>query len=447
MGSKETVLLLLIVTHECRRPYRVKAWFLPRVTRRRFVKETALCGLKMAALTKNESISSIGNNFKGVMLCNRPCEGESVPFLVHRQSESIHSNNGGSFICGTVKKPWGRNVVISEKARVLCRLSHKESALSKHKKWLWTLQKERENCELSELQEQKDKDSRMREFKEREARKRERVLSSVEDEIKINTEFEGSALEEENEKRGASSPQHTCLLDKELTESECHHVKRKQKNHKRDDGVNLSLPAWAMTESKTELLEAESVQLEQDELLSFADGLDYEKFENDLELGLLMNKVKERIRALEKERQREEAKLRRIEESEIAAKSIEFNKVDTFNSLKIEEPIDSSIENGDDEDVRSIAGTVISSKNGLMGYIHSRKSAEALVHHAKERLDTNKISSFNPLDIVAEEEVDLVEERKCSPPASITHKDDEGARLALMKSLQKLPFMNRNPAV
>lgn len=399
----------------------------------------------MATLARNDSLSSGGgNNFKGVMLCHRPCKVEYVPVSGDSQSENIRSSHGGSFICGTVKKPWGRNVVISEKARVLCRLSHKESALSKHKKWLNDLQKERENYQLSEIEEQKAKDSRMRQFKEREARKRERALSSVVDDIRIEAEGEASTLVEVKETEEQGSP----WLDEEVTESKFHPSKRKPKNIRCDNDGNMSLPAWAMTESKTERLEAESVEIEQDELLSFVDGLDYEKFESDIELGLLMNKVKERIRVLEKERQKEEATLRRIVESENAAKSTEFNNVNMFDSPEADLN-DPSVNSGDDYDVRSIAGTVISSKNGFMGYIHSRKSAGALVQLAKERLDTQKLSGITrcSLEEIAETNGDLVEERKQSPPTSITHKDDEGARLALMKSLQKLPFMNRNPAV
>lgn len=402
----------------------------------------------MATLAKNDTLSSSGgNNFKGVMLCHRPCKVKYVPASV--DSQNIRSSHGGSFICRTVKKPWGRNVVISEKARVLCRLPHKESALSKHKKWLSDLQKERENCQLNEMEEQIAKDTRMRQFKEREARKRERVLSSVGDDMRIEAEGEASTLVELKETEEQASLRLARCSDEEVTEIKFHPSKRKTKNNRRDNEGNVLLPAWAMTESKTERLEAEAVEMEHDELLSFVDGLDYEKFESDIELGLLMNKVKERIKVLEKERQKEEATLRRIEESENAAKSTEFNNVYMFNSSEAADSIDPNFKNGDDDDIQSIAGTVISGKNGLMGYIHSRKSAGALVQLAKERLDTDKLIgiSSSSLEQIAEENGDLVEERKRSPPTSITHKDDEGARLAVMKSLQKLPFMNRNPAV
>ena len=112
-----------------------------------------------ASNAMNQTINSIGNNFKGVMFCNRPDECDRIPILASSRSENPNNNNAGSFICGTVKKPWGRNVVISEKSRVLCRLSYKNSALSKHKKWLSDLQKERELSELGEKEELRAKDA------------------------------------------------------------------------------------------------------------------------------------------------------------------------------------------------------------------------------------------------------------------------------------------------
>jgi hypothetical protein len=63
--------------------------------------------------------------------------------------------------------------------------------------------------------------------------------------------------------------------------------------------------------------------------------------------------------------------------------------------------------------------------------IHSRQSVKLLISKAKERV----------LDPVDEEELAV------TPPVTISHTDDDGARLEETKSLSKLPFRHRNPAL
>ena len=103
------------------------------------------------------------------MLCNRPYAGVQA-----KSKKSKKSDNTGerSFICGTVAQPWGCNVIIDEKSRVLSRLSKKDGALSKHKKWLYELQKEKERIENCREQERKEKEGKKKKFMEREAKKR-----------------------------------------------------------------------------------------------------------------------------------------------------------------------------------------------------------------------------------------------------------------------------------
>mmetsp|Transcript_38056 Transcript_38056/g.88544 ORF Transcript_38056/g.88544 Transcript_38056/m.88544 type:complete len:86 (-) Transcript_38056:221-478(-) len=85
-----------------------------------------------------------------------------------------------------------------------------------------------------------------------------------------------------------------------------------------------------------------------------------------------------------------------------------------------------------------------------MGWIHSLKSAEALV---KKKLDKSFSSSYKSdtvrmcashenLAVVAAHE----EEVTFSSPISVVH-PAEGFRLSQKVDLNKLPFKNRNPAV
>ncbi len=97
-------------------------------------------------------------------------------------------------------------------------------------------------------------------------------------------------------------------------------------------------------------------------------------------------------------------------------------------------PVDNENKGNEDFDVKSIACSVMS--ESTMGSIHSRKSLANLLDKAKERMESNRLSS------IAENGEGAV-----PPPHLITHTDDDGARLAEKNSLNKLPFKNRNPAL
>jgi len=68
-----------------------------------------------------------------------------------------------------------------------------------------------------------------------------------------------------------------------------------------------------------------------------------------------------------------------------------------------------------------------------MRSIHSRKSTEALVTRSKAKI--------LGIETIQEGEANLI------PPILVTHRDDDGQRLIEKKSLNKLPFKNRNPAL
>ena len=83
-----------------------------------------------------------------------------------------------------------------------------------------------------------------------------------------------------------------------------------------------------------------------------------------------------------------------------------------------------------EDDTQSIAETVMSNESAIKS-IHSRQSVKLLVTKAKER-------ALDPID---------EKEAAMTPPVSISHTDDDGARLEEMKSLNKLAFKHRNPAL
>ena len=125
-----------------------------------------------------EGKTSISNhvpigNYKGVMLCNRPfADGANSIKDPKKQKTGNNLDGERSFICGTVAQPWGCNVAIDEKARVLSRLSKKDGVLSKHKKWLNELQKKKEQLEKEREKEMMMKEEKKKKFTQREAKKR-----------------------------------------------------------------------------------------------------------------------------------------------------------------------------------------------------------------------------------------------------------------------------------
>ena len=72
-----------------------------------------------------------------------------------------------------------------------------------------------------------------------------------------------------------------------------------------------------------------------------------------------------------------------------------------------------------------------------------------LVSKSRDRLETHNLQD-RPLNAISEKErvgrADGGETKKMKPK-TVIHIEDDGARLAEKKSLNKLPFKNRNPAV
>ena len=110
------------------------------------------------------------------------------------------------------------------------------------------------------------------------------------------------------------------------------------------------------------------------------------------------------------------------------AEALENRPVVDFVPADIENVVD------DADDNKSIANSVMSAESSI-GSIHSKKSLTALVTKARERLSN--------MDAIEEEE----SEKAVPPPVCSTVTDDDGARMAETRALNKLAFKNRNPAL
>lgn len=229
------------------------------------------------------------NNYNGVMLCAQPSPPAPVlttnkltHSLPSTKERVINPNQEGSFNCGTVPKPWGTNVVIAEKARVLSRLSKNDGALSRHKKWLHEMQEKRKGQLRQKEEECRIKEVRKRHFMEKQAQKRAIAGEDESDDV----------ITQEN------------LKEDELFSFDISNTVMTDENQSR--------PAWALTETVEKKRQEGMETAEETELMDFVDDLDAEIFYEDMELRVLMSQIKQRICVLEKEKSLDESRLRTV---------------------------------------------------------------------------------------------------------------------------------------
>jgi len=252
---------------------------------------------------------------KGVMLCNRPFGGLDGGGD-GRLKRTMPLNEASSFICGTVKRPWGSNVAISEKERVLDRLSQKNEVLNRHRKWLHDLQKRKEERAKNCLREEEERESRKRRFMQNEAKKRAIVRGELFTDVSKNdSEPVSSSDDDENlifdYEENESNEKSICSLTDEKEEAF-----DSQKFDYRDtlSRENLKKPKWAMTERIAADVQKDKENIEERGLLEFVHGLDFDKFSEDMELRILMEQVKKRIQSLEREKDKETERLQVVED-------------------------------------------------------------------------------------------------------------------------------------
>lgn len=152
-------------------------------------------------------------------------------------------------------------------------------------KWLKQLQEERRRQEEKKEAEHKQNEERKRSFMEREAAKR----------------AKGNATNNNDrvpEKCAPSTPSTLEDTDDSTVASSIASTVSKRK-----------VPAWCQSEAAHEAAEDTAVIDDENNLLDFVNGLDYEKYNEDLELQTLMGQVKKRIKLLEREHKKDETKL------------------------------------------------------------------------------------------------------------------------------------------
>ena len=324
-----------------------------------------------------------------------------LPTITESLSGGSETASVPAFLCGNVKRPWGSNVVIAEKERVLKRVCNRDSAISKHVAWLRDIQNKRAEQNLRRAEQRRLKEERMREFKSKQAMKRAKL-------------FEAAAEDDD-----------CCSVNSDCTDSTAASSALSSVDDMTTNNANK--PAWALTEEAAQREEEERDAAEEEELLCFVDGLDFEEYSQDHELSILMDQVKNRIQALQKEKNVDESRLEAIMKSELAALRAErLRLAGNDGGLSDVEGRNRSSVDDDDGTIASIAETVRSHSSAISA-VHSHRSMKALISRTRDKL---------ALDIG---------EGGMTPPLCITHVDED--RFDSKEDVSRLPFLNRNPAI
>lgn len=153
----------------------------------------------------------------------------------------------------------------------------KDSVLVKHKKWLQDLQEEQKRLSFEYIEAERRKEEDKARFMEQEKAKREFFKAK-------HLSHSDSSYTADDKDHGSSSP-----------------VPESQEKGSSDNKADYKRPAWAVSEAAAERAAELRQQKEEDDLLSFAQGLDYERYIGDVEVQLMMDRLRRRIADLEKE--------------------------------------------------------------------------------------------------------------------------------------------------
>ena len=165
--------------------------------------------------------------------------------------------------------------------------SKKDSVLSKHKKWLHDLQKTKDQLEAQYIEEMQRKEEAQAKFTDHEAKLRQMTRG---------------ILQSGDEKGGSN--QQTDFIDSAAKEIQS---KMAAAESKRAGGKGKSRPAWAKAES-ADKAESDDEFEDAEGLLEFAQGLDYDRYIDDIEVKSMMERLRRRIKDLEKEVAQDEAR-------------------------------------------------------------------------------------------------------------------------------------------
>lgn len=373
---------------------------------------------KMSLLDNNNGGPSIGN-YKGVMLCNRPFGGVSG---------AAKSNEVGvkAFGCGVVSEEIGAHVSLASKEKHKIKRPKKESALTKHRKWLAELQNTKDRLEMEFVMELENKKDQSEKFKTKEKQMRATSRALLRGEEPPGPESESDAKSEGGNSNTSSSY-------------------KESKGAKKAGGKKINKPKWALqAEAKSAGNDADAISHAVDEelaelmgdgdhdemndLLGFAQTLNYEKYMGDLEVKTMMEQVRRRIADLERQVSQEE---KRENDSEVDRAKKEIMALRELEKGPAYGPEDYDEDEGNEEDrAREAAKDILAAHENIKS-VHSTKSAAALVKSVKDKGVNSEGGATKNMPII------------------VIHDPNEGTRLdpTAKNVVSNMPYQHRNPAI
>lgn len=281
------------------------------------------------------------------MLCNRPFAGSVA-------TTKPQGTTTPQFACGVVSESIGQNVPISMKEKMVKR-PKKDSVLVKHKKWLADLQKTKERLELEYLEEAQRKEEDKMRFQEHERKMRELQRTIMQSDSK--------------ESVGDSSQPETKAQSKDDSKS----ISTKA----------MSKPAWAVTEEAAEKISEAKQAKEEDDLLNFAMGLNFDRFIGDMEVQMTVDRLRRRIAELERDVKEEEQR-----ENDAEARAARREMLEMMGAAEAslqQQP--SADEAAAMEQARALqnAKALLGEEDSLQN-VHSTKSVVSLLRAAKDKI-------------------------------------------------------------
>ncbi|GMF57583.1 unnamed protein product [Phytophthora fragariaefolia] len=264
--------------------------------------------------------------------------------------------------------------------------------MSKHKKWLHDLQKERARLQEALAEDEEAAQKRRERFSQREAKLREAVRGNNND--------------------GEEGADNVGPVKK-----------------------NLNRPMWALTkataEEKLECLEDAEVN----DLIEFANNLDIDQFMDDVEIKARVAQVEQQLAQVqsivdyeEAEEKRCEREQQRLEELANGGGALNGNDLSRLGWDRAD------AKDGDD-DAMSVASSVLSECKSIRS-VHSVRSVAAITKRVEAKLLTDGPSTSAP------------SEAGTAPvPRIVTIDEEQGSRMQIKTLPSNLPYIHRNPAI
>lgn len=351
-------------------------------------------------------------NYKGVMLCNRPFGGVSSS----KKEASGEAKVGGNFRAGKVPDEMGLKPLRDFPKPMRFR---KETALTKHKKWLVELQQTKDELEAKYLAEMERKEAQKAKFR------------ANEDKLRA----QARAIRQAN-------------YEKAKAEGKTGHTT--EKTNERNIGKNKKkvAPKWKLSKAHAEGVESEEKEAEEDELLQFAESLNFDEYIHDVEVKTMIEAVQKRIKELEKckqtDEQNEDLRMQEKVTRLLQAQKAQQNNNNSSNQVELtEEELEELAEGFDVEEMEARMATE-ESKDDIIGMaksvlneednmkkVHSTKSVAAIAKKTKN--DYQDESKDEPYQEIAN-------------PKIVTIQEDDHSRVK-DKGASRLAYLNRNPAV